>query len=155
MTTLASPSVLVPCSHQCGHAVRLPAGSNAEPVCERCRRSDTLADAAKIADDVRALAAGTFPFEGLSVEQREEQLQGILFAMESADPLFYPGLKRVDNLCLLGLASDPQTPQPILNEAVAELTRRLSAPTPDERDEIEQRCVSAEQEEPARWDCCI
>jgi len=148
MTTLASPTSLVPCSHQCGHAVRLPAGSEAEPVCERCRKSDTLADASKIIDDVKALATGAFPFDGLTVEEREEQLNTILAAMESADPLFYPGLKKLDDRSLILLASDTNTPEPMLSESVAELTRRLSAPTPAERDEIEMRICAAEQDRP-------
>ena len=105
--------------------------------------------------DVRDLVQGNAPFDAMSVEERAETVNQMIGALEGCEPLLFPGLKKVDDRSLSWLVSDPTTTEPMLREATAELTRRLTAPTPDERDEIEQRCASAEQEEPERWDCCI
>lgn len=152
MSIVASPTALVLCSHQCGRAVRLPAGSEAEPVCEPCRKSDTLADAAKVLDEVRALAAGAFPFDALTPDERAEQLQAIL-QPQFDRPAKYPGFRTAADATLILMVDDPgryctepgDDPEAMLEEALAELTRRLSAPTPPERDEIEQRCAAIDQ----------
>lgn len=98
--------------------------------------------------DVKDLIAGNGPFGQVSVEERAEHLQEIIGVFETAPCLLFPGLKKVDDRCLSWLVSDPTTPEPMLREATAELTRRLSSPTPSERDEIEQRIAAEEQERP-------
>ena len=155
MSILASPTVLVPCDHQCGHSVRLPADSNSVPTCERCRKSDAWSNAQSTIADVKAIVAGTGVFGLLSVEERAEQLQGILGAIESAAPLLFPDLKKLDDQTIIGIVSDQHTPDALLYEATAELARRLSAPTSDERDEIEQRIeADGDYQDAERWDCC-
>ena len=105
--------------------------------------------------DVQDLVAGNGPFQQMSVEERAEMLQQVIGALEGCEPLIFPGLKKVDDRCLSWLVSDPTTTEPMLREAVAELTRRVSAPTPDERDEIEQRIeADGDFQDAERWDCC-
>lgn len=102
--------------------------------------------------DVQDLVAGSGPYAGMPVEERAEALQQIIGALEGCEPLIFPGLKKVDDRALLIIVAEESTTEPMLSEATAELCRRLSAPTEDERSEIEQRIAADEQQQPDQFE---
>lgn len=103
--------------------------------------------------DVKDLIAGSGPFNLITVEERSQALQEIIGALEGCDPLLFPRLKKLDDQCIIGIVSADSTPAPLLLfEATAELCRRVAAPTPDERDEIEQRIAADEQQQPDQFE---
>src|SRR5690349_15670838 len=108
-------------------------------------REQLAFEAFRLVEDVKALQSGAWPFEGLTVEERREQLAQL--GLELAPTTQFPELVTMNDNQLIAaaeLADHPDDPLKLgarrpayLSEATAEILRRIDAtagdPDPEER----------------------
>jgi hypothetical protein len=130
----------------CDAAISVPAGSG-NPICPKCQRGQVLADISRLLADIRDLRNGDGVFEGLTLEERNEQLTALGLPPIAAKPRF-PGFATMSDDALIDVVAGdacfmPGEREDAIAEATVELARRLDAwtPTPREQAEIERTAL--------------
>jgi hypothetical protein len=99
---------------------------------------------------------GTAPYDVLTRDERAEQLEALGLALPPEKPaVLFPGFRNMPSEQLIAMVADPEnvcfvmpgeTLADHVAEAARELARRLDEPTPDEREQIEERIGTVEAE---------
>jgi hypothetical protein len=157
MPTLRTPapvskSGISACCPGCGKALIAPAGT----VCSDCYRSQVRADAVGLVQEAQKLMDGTAPYDVLTREERSEQLEALGLSLPPEKlAVMFPGFRNLPSEQLIAMVADPENvcfvmPGETLADRVAEAARelapRLDEPTPREREEIEERIATVEEE---------
>jgi hypothetical protein len=147
-----SKSGISTCCPSCGKPLIAPSGT----VCSDCYRGQVWAEAVGLVHEAQKLMDGTAPYDVLTREERAEQLEALGLALPPEKPaVMFPGFRNLPSEQLITMVADPEnvcfvmpgeTLADHVAEAARELARRLDEPTPQEREEIEERIATVEAE---------